>query len=147
MIFNWAKGWRLGVTIMAVLPVAAGAVERTLQVTAPAEVRVGEEVRIAVVAATDAGNGERIGFLQMEYRAEGTAWAALCYLNNIGPDLRREFRLPAERAGKIEVRVRVAFRDGLAGDVDFSGAAIRWPDTWEEWAEPPARRAEIVVRP
>lgn len=133
--------------MMAMQPLAAGAVERTLQLTAPAEVKAGEEFWIAVVAATDAGHGERIGFLQMEYRAEGTAWVALCYLNDIGPDLKREFRLPAELVGKIEVRVRVAFRDGLSGDVDFAGAAIRWPDTWEEWAEPPARRAEIVVRP
>lgn len=124
------------------------AVERSLVIAVPEAVGAGTTVQVVVAASTDAGGGERIGFFQVEFQpAEDAEWIPLAYVDNIGTAHRQEFALTADRAGVLRVRARVAFRDGLAGDVDQSGAAIRWHDTWAEWREPAARHAVVRVRP
>jgi hypothetical protein len=50
-----------------------------------------------------------------------------------------------EAGTKILVRVKVAFRGGLAGDVDYKGAPIKWDDSWAKWQEPPAKQIEVKV--
>lgn len=123
------------------------AVERTLQIETPPAVAAGSEFAIVISATTDAGAGERVGFLQVDASVDdGHTWAPQCYLDNQGASVRREFRLTAGNAGTvIRVRARVAFRDGLAGDVDYTGAAIRWHDNWAAWDEPPARKRVVRV--
>ncbi|MCC6416100.1 MAG: hypothetical protein IT582_09340 [Opitutaceae bacterium] len=123
--------------------------ERTLKIEAPPAVAAGSEFAVVISATTDAAAGERVGFLQVDVSVDdGHTWAPQCYLDNDGVSVRREFRLTAGNAGTvIRVRARVAFRDGLAGDVDYTGAAIRWHDNWAAWDEPPARIVVISVRP
>ena len=76
----------------------------------------------------------------------GQSWSALCYLDNAGTSMSRTFPLKAGAAGTpVKVRVRVAFRNGLAADVDYNGAAIRWTDSWEKWEEPPAKSVSVAV--
>lgn len=148
MRMNTRFRWFGVVVVLGLLGPALGAVERRLEITAPAEVSAGTTVSVVVAAATDAGGGERIGFFQVEFRpAEDAEWIPLAYVDNIGTEHRQEFALTAERDGVLRVRARVAFRDGLAGDVDQSGAAIRWHDTWADWREPAARHAAVWVRP
>ena len=45
--------------------------------------------------------------------------------------------------GKAIVRVRVAFRGGAAGDVDYKGGAIQWDDSWQKWRSPTTKYAII----
>ncbi len=52
---------------------------------------------------------------------------------------------PGPAGTTVKLRARAAFRDGLAGDVDCNGAALRWHVGWAEWREPPARHASIPV--
>jgi len=65
------------------------------------------------------------------------------------PGLERNLRTPAHFQGAVgttvKVRVRVAFRDGTSKDVDYTGAAIRWSDTWEKWGEPPAKSTVVCT--
>lgn len=123
------------------------AVERTIKIDAPPRVAAGSECTVVLSAGTDAGQGERIGLLQVDFSIDGgRTWAGLCYLNNIEAVTRQERNITAGPAGStIQVRMRVAFRDGLAGDVDFNGAAILWSGTWEKWSEPPATSVTIAV--
>lgn len=124
-----------------------GAVERQLRIEAPATASAGREVGVVLQASTDAGQGEQVGFLQAEMSADGgRTWVALCYLQNCGAHVEQRVTLPASPAGTtLRLRVRAAFRGGLAGDVDFSGAAIRWHDSWDEWRDPPAKQVSIPV--
>lgn len=126
----------------------ARAVERNLRISAPTAAAAEKDVEITLSASTDAGKGERIGFLHAESSIDGgKSWAALCYLDNSGATVLRVFTVKAGAPGsKLFVRVRAAFRGGLAGDVDYNGAAIRWKDTWEDWGQPPAKIATVVIR-
>lgn len=132
---------------MLLLAVSVRAVERTLLLDAPPVVKAGSDVTVAISASTDAGQGERIGFFHVESsRDDGQTWTALCFLENIGASKTQTITLPSGKPRSIiRVRARVAFRDGLAGDVDYTGAAIRWTETWEMWREPPAKSVTITV--
>lgn len=127
---------------------ATSAAERTLELAAIDEVRAGQSIRIEIRVGTDAGDGERIGFLHVEASVDdGKTWEPLSYLSNLETMHHNVYKLKAGAVGSsIKIRARVAFRDGLAGDVDYAGQAILWEDTWAKWAEPPARLLTIPVR-
>jgi hypothetical protein len=129
------------------LGVAGWAVERTVTIEAPRLAVAGAPVSVVLAASTDAGQGERIGMFQADLSTDGgRTWAGFCYLDNIGPTTRQERTITAGAVGsEIRVRLRVAFRDGLAGDVDYRGAAIRWHAEWAEWQNPPAKTVTIPV--
>jgi hypothetical protein len=130
------------------LLVSGGAVERTMTIEAPASVAAGAACPVVLSAGTDAGQGERIGMFQVDFSLDGgRTWTGLCYLDNIGAATRQERTIAAGAAGStIRVRMRVAFRDGLAGDVDYNGAALRWHGSWGKWAEPPAKSVAVAVK-
>lgn len=123
------------------------AVERTVELHGPATVAAESALTVTISARSDAGQGERIGFFQAEASSDGgQTWQPVCYLDNLAAETRQTVSLTAGAAGTVlKVRVRVAFRDGLAGDVDFRGAAIRWTETWGQWREPPAKSLAIAV--
>lgn len=125
------------------------AVERTLEIAAPATVASGQTFTVVVSASTIGAEGERIGFFQVDALMAGESdWTPLCYLDNIETSHRQEISLTAGKAGgQIKVRARIAFRDGFAGDVDYTGAALRWNDTWGNWDEPPAKSVIIAIKP
>lgn len=135
-----------GVMLAAMGP--AGAVERTLTIQAPASIRAGQELKVTISASTDAGKGEQVGFLQAEASLDGgRTWVAVCYLQKSGPQVEQQASLKPGPAGTtVILRARAAFRDGLAGDVDYSGAAVRWEESWKKWQSPPAKQASIAVR-
>jgi len=141
----WIRAVGVCCLLAFVSPVAA--VERTLEITAPKKVAANSALTAVISAGTDAGQGERIGFFQVEQsRDDGRTWQPVRYLDNIGASTTQTIDLTAGPAGsELRLRVRVAFRDGLAGDVDYRGAAIRWTETWGKWREPPAKSAVITV--
>ena len=140
--------WWLASCLLAVLALPAAAVERVLNITAPASVAAGTKVNIPVLARTDA-KGEQIGFFHAEYSTDGgKTWTGFCYEQNAGASATRNAIFTVGAAGtKSLVRVRIAFRGGPAGDVDFNGAALKWKDTWEKWQSPPAKILTINVTP
>lgn len=123
------------------------AVERTVELRGPATIKAASPLTVTIAAQTDAGQGERIGFFQAEASSDGgLTWQPVCYLDNLATETQQTINLTAGAAGSVvKVRVRVAFRDGLAGDVDYRGAAIRWTETWGQWREPPAKSLAIAV--
>ena len=125
----------------------AGAVERILRIEAPASVAAGQELTVTISASTDAGQGEEVGFLQAESSLDGgKTWTAICYLQKSGAQVEQRASLrPGAGSTTVKLRVRAAYRDGLAGDVDFNGAAIMWKGTWNDWKSPPAKQASIAV--
>lgn len=125
----------------------AGAVERALRIEAPASVVAGQPFTVVITASTDAGQGEQVGFLHAEGSVDGgKTWTAIFYLDKAGPRVTQPASLTPGPAGTtVKLRVRAAFRDGLAGDVDYNGAALRWHGSWAEWREPPARHASVAV--
>lgn len=145
------KYLRLPACFSAAVGLAIGlpAANRSLELLVPAKVAPGAQIRVRVLAATDAGAGEQIGFLHMEVSTDnGRNWSPLAYEQDLGASLDRGWSVAAGAAGtRVQVRVRVAFRSGVAGDVDHTGAAIRWRDTWEKWKEPPARLGTVAVGP
>lgn len=126
--------------------VSAGAVERSLTVTAPTYVQADQMLAVMIEASTDAV-GEQVGFLQVEFSIDGgRTWKAICYLQNSGQQVVQPTQIkPGPLGSVIQVRARAAFRDGLAGDVDYRGAAIMWQGNWKEWETPPAKRVVIKV--
>jgi hypothetical protein len=124
------------------------AVERTMTIEAPARVGAGAACRVVLAAATDAGQGERIGMFQADFSVDGgRTWTGLCYLNDVETATRQEREITAGPVGStVKVRLRVAFRDGLAGDVDYKGAALRWNGSWGKWTEPPAKSVTVEVK-
>jgi len=128
------------------LPVAA--VERVVRIEAPATAAAADQITVTVHARTDAGDGEQIGFFHAEYSVDGgRTWTGYCYEEKAGRTATRAVTFTLGAAGsKALVRARIAFRGGLAGDVDFNGAAIKWKDTWESWGSPPAKSSTILVR-
>ena len=134
--------------LFIVITAPALAVVRDLHIVAPVATVTGRDLVVTFVASTDAGQGEHVGFLHAEYSNDGgKTWVALCYLDNIGTAIKRGCTVKVGSAGTtLQVRVRAAFRGGLAGDVDYTGAAVRWKDTWENWGQPPTRVATVIVK-
>lgn len=133
---------------LAVAVIPALAVERVVRIDAPATAPAGSKVTVSVLARTDAGDGEQIGFFHAEYSIDGgRTWTGFCYEEKAGRTAARPVTFTVGAVGsKALVRARIAFRGGLAGDVDFNGAAIKWKDTWESWGSPPAKSSTILVR-
>lgn len=129
------------------LAASAWGVDRRLEIEAPMTVAAGTKFDVVLIASSDAGQGESIGMFQADFSTDGgKTWAGLCYLDNLGPETRQVRVIEAGPKGSVvKVRLRVAFRDGLAGDVDYLGAAIRWSGPWVKWGEPPAKSVEIPV--
>ena len=144
----WSGPWLfLAVMGLAVTGVPAYAVNRNVKITAPASAVAGTEVSLSVIASTDAGGGEQIGFFHAEYSTDaGATWKSISYAKNEGPSATHSAKFTAGSAGsKAIVRVRIAFRGGKGGDVDFNGKLIEWDTTWAKWSEPPAKSATIAI--
>ena len=126
---------------------AAHAVTREITITAPTTAVAGSKVLISVAARTDAGAGERIGFLHADYSTDGgLTWTAITYTTNVGPKTSSSATIAVKQADtKVLIRVRVAFRGGKDGDVDFTGKKIDWEGSWNKWQEPPAKIASIAI--
>lgn len=136
----------LSLTLLALLALPAFAVERVLTITAPAKAAPGSEVHVEVTASTTATDGEQIGFFQAEYSTDGGKTWVPVYAELVGTASTREVNFRAGAAGTpAVVRVRIAFRGGKAGDVDFTGKPIVWSETWGKWANPPAKQVTIPV--
>ena len=131
----------------ALLAIPAQAVERLLKIESPTVAISNTPIKVTVRAGTDAGAGEQIGFLHVEFSVDdGKTWKGLSFEQNLGPATARVLSVTTGSAGsKTMVRARVAFRGGKAGDVDFKGGAIKWQDTWNNWAEPPARIVTVEI--
>ena len=127
------------------LPVMA--VERVVRIDAPATAAADSKVTVSVLARTDAGDGEQIGFFHAEYSIDGgRTWTGFCYEEKAGRTATRPVTFTVGAVGsKALVRARIAFRGGLAGDVDCNGAALKWKDSWEKWQSPPAKFATTRV--
>ena len=145
------RRWRPGRWLAAaVLMLAAGpafAASRNIVINAPKTAVTGSPVTVSVAVSTTTGSNEQIGFLHAQYSINGGAtWVAFCFQEKLGPRATRSATIVAGPGGsKIIVRVRVAFRGGKAGDVDFAGNPIDWADSWDKWDEPPAKSATIAV--
>jgi hypothetical protein len=139
----------LSLFAVSLFALPAQAVERVLKVQAPVRAAAHQSVKVVVRASTDAGAGEQIGFLHVETSQDGgKTWTGLCFEQNQGVAASRTLSVTTGDAGtETLVRARVAYRGGAAGDVDYSGAAIKWQGSWNEWAEPPARIAKVAVVP
>lgn len=121
---------------------------REAAVELPASVSPGAPFEVGLLARTTAGGGERVGFLHAEITADGgRTWTPLAMEQDLPAEVRRAVRFVAPDAGTLRVRLRVAFRGGLAGDVDQNGAALRWTTDWVAWRSPPTVVAETMVRP
>lgn len=132
--------------ILAVVAIPAHAVNRTVTITAPAAAKPGSSVHVAIAVKTDAADAEQIGFLHAEYSVDnGRTWQS-SYAEKVGRVATRalDFKVGAEGT-KALVRVRIAFRGGQAGDVDYAGAPIAWGGSWDKWETPPAKSATINV--
>ena len=137
---------RLLVTVLALAAVSAWATNRSVVITAPTTARPGESVHVTIAASTDATDGEQIGFFHPEYSVDGGKSWITVYAEKVGRAATRAVDFQAGAEGtKALVRVRIAFRGGKAGDVDFTGAPIAWGGSWGTWATPPAKHASISV--
>ena len=142
---TWQK-WRWPPAKYAVIHVPkVAAVNRVISIQAPAEAAAGSTVSVTVNASTDASDGEQIGFLHADYSIDGgKTWTKFCYAEKSGAELSRQVSFAVNaKGGKAIVRVRVAFRDGVAGDVDYKGGAIQWDDSWQKWRSPTTKYAII----
>jgi len=142
------NGLKWGVLAGSLLATVAAAhtVERNLTINAPTSVQEDQLAAVTIEASTDA-LGEQVGFLHVEFSIDGgRTWKAVCYLQNSGQRAVQPAQLKPGPAGSmIVLRARAAFRDGLAGDVDYRGAAIMWEGNWKVWGSPPAKRVVIKV--
>ena len=135
------------VSLLATAPVSVFAVDRTLVIKAPASAAAHGGVHVEVTAATNAGDAEQIGFFQAEYSVDGGKTWVPVYAEQLGASAKRDVNFTAGAAGvPALVRVRVAFRGGKAGDVDFAGKPIAWGGSWGSWETPPARQVSIPVK-
>ncbi len=125
---------------------AFAAVNRTVTITTPASAKAGEPLQFSVTVATEAGDAEQVAFFHAEYSNDnGTTWQTR-YAENVGRKVTRQIDFQAGPAGsKALVRVRVAFRGGKAGDVDYTGGKIDWNGSWTKWETPPAKHASITI--
>lgn len=146
MVSFGLRGFVLG-ALWGVITATAGDVTRELNIAAPEQVAPGVDFTVTVTASTAAGEGEQIGFCQIDASHDGgRTWVPMAYLSNVGTSVRHPIHLQAGAEGSnVRVRVRVAFRDGLAGDVDYVGAAIKWEESWAKWNEPPTKTAVVRV--
>src|SRR5688572_5096017 len=105
----------------------AAAPNRVLGLAGPAVVKPGSGVTVVVTVSTDATDGEEIGFFHAEFSTDnGKSWTPV-YLEKLGRSASRPVNFQAGADGTTSlVRVRIAFRGGKAGDVDYSGAPIAW---------------------
>ena len=145
---SWYGAWLLLATIgLFASGLPAYAVSREISITAPATATAGSKVTITVAARTDAGSGEHVGFFHSDYSVDnGVTWTAISYALNTGLKASYSATFAVKEAGsKALVRVRVAFRGGKAGDVDYVGKAIEWDGSWNKWKEPPAKIQTISV--
>ena len=135
------------VPLLALVPVSMFAVERTLVIKAPASVPAHSGVHVEVTATTNAGDAEQIGFFQAEYSVDGGKNWVPVYAEKLGASAKRGVDFTAGAAGvPALVRVRIAFRGGKAGDVDFTGKPIAWGGSWGTWENPPAKQVSIPVK-
>ena len=134
------------VFLFLALPMGA-AVNRTISIESPAQVTAGSTVSVAVHARTDARDGEQVGFLHAEYSIdEGKTWTKFVYAEKAGAEQSGKVNFAVHaHGGNAIVRVRAAFRGGIAGNIDYKGGAIQWSDSWQNWRWPPAKYAIIQV--
>jgi hypothetical protein len=132
--------------LLTALPLRA--VERYLKIEAVPTAQPGQNYRATIKAGTDAGGGEQIGMFQVDISVDdGRTWTGARYLDGLGASTTQGIDIPiGPTTTPVRLRVRVAFRGGLAGDVDFRGAAIRWQESWANWEEPPAQSVRIAVK-
>lgn len=130
----------------ALAAIPAFAVNRTVVITAPQSVKPGADVHVSIAVSTDAADAEQIGFLHAEFSTDnGKTWQS-SYAEKVGRVATRVIDFKAGADGsQAQVRVRIAYRGGKAGDVDFTGAPIQWGDSWGKWSSPPAKFATIHV--
>lgn len=123
------------------------AANRVIKISAPVSAEPDTEITVPLAVTTDAGGGEQIGFIHADYSIDGgTTWTGFCYAQNVGPTAKQAATFKTGPVGsKAVIRVRVAFRGGRAGDVDFNGKAIDWSGTWELWRGPPTKYVIIPV--
>ena len=133
--------------VASLLALPAQAVERSLKIYAPTRAKANLSITVDVRASTDAGAGEQIGFIQVEVSADGgKTWTAICFDQDLGPSTVRHLTAKTGEAGTSTlIRAKAAYRGGVAGDVDFTGTAINWQDSWVEWSTPPARMVHIEI--
>lgn len=131
--------------LLTALPLRA--VERYLRIEAVPTAKPGQNFRATVLAGTDAGGGEQVGMFQVDISLDdGKTWTGARYLDGLGAKTTQGIDIPiGPTTSPVRLRVRVAFRGGKAGDVDFRGAAIRWQESWAKWEEPPAQSVVIKV--
>lgn len=131
---------------IAMTAIPAFAVNRTVTIKAPATALPGSSVHVSITATTDATDAEQIGFFHAEYSTDnGVTWQSR-YAEKVGRTATRAIDFKAGPAGVTAlVRVRVAFRGGKAGDVDYAGAPIKWDSSWGKWESPPTKLAAIAV--
>jgi hypothetical protein len=134
------------ILILATSAIPLFGVTRVVAITAPAAVKPGAAIQIAISASTDAPDAEQIAFFHAEYSVDNGATWNTSYAENLGRTTTRVIDFQAGADGsKALVRVRIAFRGGKAGDVDFSGTPIAWSESWGTWESPPAKHATIKV--
>lgn len=132
--------------LMTVTAVPAFAVVRTVTITSPTASKAGEPLQFTVTASTVTVDAEQIAFFHAEYSNDNGATWHTRYAENVGREVTRQINFPAGPAGsKAMVRVRIAFRGGKAGDVDYTGAKIYWNGSWSKWETPPAKHASITI--
>lgn len=126
---------------------SAFAGDRSIRIEAPRQVAAGSKVNVPISVITQKGDGEKIGFFHAEYSLDdGKTWIGFTYDQNLESHAVRRLVLTAGEGGStIRIRVRIAFRGGASGDVDYLGKPIEWDDSWTNWSEPPALSSTIRV--
>jgi len=119
---------------------------RSVTISAPASVAAGQAFSVPATASTAASDAEQIGLFHAEYSTNGgTSWSSVALDANVGKTATRTANITAGAAGStILVRVRIAFRGGVWGDVDYNNNAINWT-AWNNWQAPPAKIVSIPV--
>jgi hypothetical protein len=112
---------------------------RQANIIDPGTIYAGQSVVITTNAQTNAGGGEQIGFYHLEVSTNGgSSWSAVAYDANVGTSATRNIYVTAGAVNtQIVVRMRLAYRYGSAGDVDFNGNGINWGGTWGSWGSSP----------
>ncbi len=146
---SWARPNSIvsGCLLLLLIASPVYAVNRVLMIAAPVLAVADSKITISVFASTNAGGGEQIGFFHVEYSTDGgKTWTGFCYAENAGISAIRTASLKTGPAGsKTLLRVRIAYRGGAAGDVDFNGTTINWADSWGKWREPPAKISTTTI--
>jgi hypothetical protein len=135
--------------LLLLLPLTVWGQSRSVTISAPSQVVTGQSFTVPTSASTSFGGGELIGFYHGQYSTNGGAsWTWFSADVNPGTSATRNVYITAGAAGTtIIVRLRIAFRGGAAGDVDYNGSPINWGGSWDGWQTPPTRYAYISVAP